>query len=575
MKFCRLWDLPRSKIHTYKFIKRWILYNGVVVDMLLIHPAEETFGGILSRYVPKSLPVAVGIIAAYLKKWGVENIRIIDEEFDKLSEDDLQDRVKGLDSPLIIGITVMTSQARRSYELAEMFKKKYPDCTIVMGGVHVTALPHEALETGDVDFVVRGEGEEVMRQLYFALQEKKDWVDIKGISYVDKKGEIVNNPDGDLVENLDDIPIFPYELFDSSKYDLGHVASARGCPYKCTYCSQRLLTGFTYRWHSTERIVENLDILINKYNVKHISFYDDVFSVNKKSVLDLCEAMVAAGFHEKCDFTIQTRADNLYEDIMPALKSINTKTINIGMETGSERMAQVIAKDETVATHLEKIELCKKYDINVSLNMIFGFPSETQEERNESYYVAKNADVGFVKFNNLIPYPGTPIYEDAQVSGKMHILPGWSNCNSMLSLTRSILSPTPLPYVPEGTTEFELKRDIIKRNLQYYFQWKIIKRILTRQELGMGWAEVPKGWYLNVSEIFGLVRMSLVLGSNLLLSFLPSWIGDSIFTCIKRTQGIALPKDIKITSRTFKRAAVLQVEPEVEARGNVEEVSNV
>ena len=545
--------------------------------MLLIHPAEESFGGILSRYVPKSLPVAVGIIAGYLKKWGVENIRIIDEEFDKLSEEDLQDSVKGLDQPLLIGITVMTAQARRSYELAEMFKANYPDCTIVMGGVHVTALPHEALETGNVDFVVRGEGEEIMRQLYFGLREGKDCKDIKGISYLDDEGEIVTNPDGDLIENLDDIPIFPYELFDGSKYDLGHVASARGCPYKCTYCSQRLLTGFTYRWHSTERIIENLDILINKYQVQHISFYDDVFSTNKRRVLDLCEAMVKAGFPEKCDFTIQTRADNLYEEIMPALKSINTKTINMGMETGSERIAQVIAKDQTVATHLEKIELCKKYGINVSLNMIFGFPSETQEERDESYYVAKNADVGFVKFNNLIPYPGTPIYEDAKKTGKMHILPGWVNCNSMLSLTRSILSPTPLPYVPEGTTEFELKRDIIKRNLQYYFQWKIIKRILTRQELGMGWAEVPKGWYLNFSEILGLFRMSLVLGSNLLLTFLPAWVGDGIFSLVKRQQAIKPPKDIKITSRSFKRSSVQKIEPEasgVNARGKAEEVSN-
>ena len=119
--------------------------------MLLIHPAEESFGGILSRYVPKSLPVAVGIIAGYLKKWGVENIRIIDEEFDKLNEEDLQDCVKGLDQPLLIGITVMTAQARRSYELAEMFKTKYPDCTIVMGGVHVTVVPQEALDTGNVD----------------------------------------------------------------------------------------------------------------------------------------------------------------------------------------------------------------------------------------------------------------------------------------------------------------------------------------------------------------------------------------------------------------------------------------
>ena len=93
----------------------------------------------------------------------------------------------------------------------------------------------------------------------------------------------------------------------------------------------------------------------------------------------------------------------------------------------------------------------------------------------------------------------------------------------------------------------------------------------------MGWAEVPKGWYLNIMEIFGLARMSLVLGSNLLLSFLPASIGDAIFTCIKQSQGIKPPKDIKITSRTFKRASVLQVESGIssaEAHSNVEKMSN-
>ena len=111
----------------------------------------------------------------------------------------------------------------------------------------------------------------------------------------------------------------------------------------------------------------------------------------------------------------------------------------------------------------------------------------------------------------------------------------------------------PLPYVPEGTTEFELKRDIVKRNLQYYFTPKMIKKMLTRQELGMGWAEVPKGWYLNASEVFGLIRMSFVLGSNLLLSFLPVCVGNAMLSRIKRQQAIRPPEDIKINSRTFRR----------------------
>ena len=102
-----------------------------------------------------------------------------------------------------------------------------------------------------------------------------------------------------LINDLDEIPLFPYHLFESTEYDRGFIASARGCPYKCTYCSQRLITGLTYRFHSPKRVVENLDILINKYNVKYMSFTDDNFSVNRRRVKELCEGIVAKGLHKK------------------------------------------------------------------------------------------------------------------------------------------------------------------------------------------------------------------------------------------------------------------------------------
>ena len=348
--------------------------------MLFINPAYENFGGMLSRYVPVSIPVAVGILAAYLKKWDVR-VSVIDEELEKIDADVLRDKIKDLPLPRIIGITVLTSQAKRAYELGDMCKKLFPDCIVIMGGVHVTALPSEPLLRGSADIVVRGEGEEPLRQLYQALIKNKDWREVRGISYLSDTQEIISTADGDLLEDIDDVPMFPYELFPSPRYDRGFINSARGCPYKCNYCSQRLLTGLTYRWHSAERVVENLRVLIEEYGQKSITFYDDNFSVNQKRVFDLCDRIVDAGLNQKCCFSIQTRADNLYEEIMPALKRANFTTVSMGMETGVERIAKEIVKDETVAIHLEKVSLCHKFGINVSLNMIYGFPNESRQDR--------------------------------------------------------------------------------------------------------------------------------------------------------------------------------------------------
>ena len=538
--------------------------------MLFINPTYEKFGGMLSRYIPVGIPVALGVITAYLRKWGVEKIRVVDEEIETITEENHLKFTEGLEQPLIIGITVLTAQAGRAFEIAAMYKNSFPDCTVIMGGVHVTSLPDEPLEMGVADIVVRGEGEETMRELYFALREGgDDWKKVKGISFRGDDGNIVTNPDNDLIENLDDVPMFPYELFDHPKYDMGFLSGARGCPYKCSYCSQRILTGLTYRWHSTERIIKNLDILINKYKMQNITFYDDIFSVNKRRVLDLCKGIWESGLHKKCAFAVQTRADNVHEDLLPAMRKANFKTIGLGMETGVERISKEVNKDQTVQQHLDAIKLCKKYGLKVSLFMIYGFPGETKEDRDESYRVASETDVGFIKFNNLIPYPGTVIYDTAQKEGALHILPGWRNFNSTLSITRSIFNTMPLAYVPKGTTEFELKRDIVRRNLQYYFQWKLIKKIMVRDK-GVGWIELPPNWFLKPREVFALTGMALVLGTNLLFSLLPAWIGNALFSLVKRGTSAKPPKDIKMRDRSFKRAKAPQMT--VTARFNEETV---
>ncbi|CAI2717043.1 B12-binding domain-containing radical SAM protein [Nitrospina watsonii] len=522
--------------------------------MLFINPAYEKFGGMLSRYIPVGIPVSLGVISAYLRKYGVKNIRVVDEEIETITQDNFRKFVEGLEQPLIIGITVLTSQAGRAYNIGRMYKEAYPDCTVIMGGVHVTALPEEALRNGSADIVVRGEGEETMRQLYHSLREGGDaWQKIRGITFLDEEDELVSNPDNDLIDNLDDVPIFPYELFEHPKYDMGFLTGARGCPYKCSYCSQRILTGLTYRWHSMERIIENVKILVNKYKIENITFYDDIFSVNKRRVIELCDGIVEAGLHEKCAFAVQTRADNIHEDILPAMKRANFKTIGMGMETGVERIAKEANKDQTVEQHLDAVALCKKYGFKVSLFMIYGFPGESKADRDESWRVVNGANVGFVKFNNLIPYPGTPIYDEAQREGRLHIMEGWRNFNSTLSITRSIFDTIPLAYVPKGVTEFELKRDIIRRNLQYYFQWKIVKSILTRDK-GVGWIALPPNWFLKPREVAALTGMALILGSNLLFSLLPPFVGNAVFALLKRGRSEAAPKDIKMKDRKFRRS---------------------
>ena len=493
--------------------------------MLFINPAQEKFGGFLSRYVPVGIPVAIGCLSAYLTKHGIK-CRVVDEELTEITPSVLRELVNGLERPYVFGLSCLTAHVVRAYQLAAMIKAEFPDSIVVAGGLHPTACPDEALETGTIDYVVRGEGEEVMLQLHRSLRGGADPARLKGVSFT-RDGRIVHNPEAPLIPELDDIPMFPYELFDNPKYDMAFITSSRGCPYKCTYCSQRMLTGTTYRYKSAGRIVQELDVLVNRYGQKQIVFYDDNFCFKAKRVSEVCSAIIDAGLHKKCTFSVQTRADNFPPDMVPILAAAGFTHAGFGMETGVNRLAQLIGKGETVEQHLEAVDLGKRHGFDVSLFMIFGLPTETAEERATSFRVVQGAKVQASKYNNLIPYPGTPIFNDLQKSDRIHIEPGWSNFNSTLSVTRSIFDRTPLPYVPETTSEFELKRDIIKYNMKTYVTPRAVTAILLGKK-GPGWYQLPERWFLTPRELYHVARIGVNVVVNMAVAFLPLRITEPI-----------------------------------------------
>ena len=205
-------------------------------------------------------------------------------------------------------------------------------------------MPEEILFNKNVDIVVRGEGENTLNLLYDAIKNNKDYSGIKGISF--RVGEhIQNNPGADLPD-LSSLPAFPYYLFDqkSGKYNFGFIASSRGCPYECIFCSQRSISGRRFRYVPVGVVEEDLDLLINNYKQSHINFLDDNFTADKKRIIELCEMMIRNKYYEKATFDCQTRADSVDDNILTILKRAGFRLINFGMETASERLMVLLNK---------------------------------------------------------------------------------------------------------------------------------------------------------------------------------------------------------------------------------------
>jgi radical SAM superfamily enzyme YgiQ (UPF0313 family) len=138
--------------------------------MVLVNPANAEYGGTLSRFTPLSLPMSIGCLAAQMMAHG-HAVKIIDEEVGKITWDNIDGIVSGLPKPYVFGITVLTAQVARAFELSTLLKAKYPDSTVIVGGYHATSMPEEQLSCDAIDFVIRGEGERTLLSLYEAIRE--------------------------------------------------------------------------------------------------------------------------------------------------------------------------------------------------------------------------------------------------------------------------------------------------------------------------------------------------------------------------------------------------------------------
>jgi len=487
--------------------------------MILINPQFDRVRklGNFARYVPISLPIGIATLAGYLISKG-KIAKVLDEQIEPVNKELIDKYLKGMTKPYLFGISCYTASIGRGYQVAEFIKKNYPESKIIMGGIHPTVLPEEVLNSGYVDIVVRKEGDETLNLLYDILKEQKDYSQLPGISFINKDGSIIHNKDASLLSDLNSLPSFPYYLFNDNldKYNLGFIFSSRGCPYNCIFCSQRAISGGKYRFVSSERIIKEIDLLINKYNQKYISFFDDNFVVDKNRVKELCKMMRKNNFQNKAIFNCQTRGDAVDVETLEQLKSAGFKSIFFGLETASERLMKIINKGETVEENKRAVKLAKQMGFSVSAAFILGLPTETKEERRQAYQMAKELDLDDVRFNNATPYPGTILYEIANKEGRFNPGNNWENLNACGTFVEGPFTKSSLAYVPTTTTEKELRKDILRANLFFWFRPKRIFRILKQGVVLGGWLALPEKWYLKPKELYYLTG----IGLRVLISFL-------------------------------------------------------
>ncbi len=458
----------------------------MVNQIIFVSPPNLQLGHFHS-FLPRAVPFGVGLLAARMRALG-EQVQLWDLELHNYSDDEIMRVVPDGGAGVIFGISCMTPNAAQGYAFARRIRQIAPAVRIVFGGIHPSAVPEEPLLEGCADVVVRGEGEEVIPELLMRWRNYKEVAGQPGVSCRDASGQIIHGPSAPPIRDLDAYPPFPYDLIDLSKYHLGLIQTSRGCPYNCIFCSQRVITGRHYRYHKTERVISELEFLVNHCHQTSIMFVDDFFTADHQRVTELCGEIRRRRLHEKVCFGAQTRADKLDRKILREMRSSGFENLSFGFETASEAIMTLIDKKETIAEIVRGVQLARQEDFNVEGVFIFGFPGETIEDRLRCFRLAREVGLGRVRFNNVIPYPGCRLFNMAKKEGRLTVRKNWSNFNSAGAVSSRLGSNYVLPYVPEGTKDGALQGDVLLANILFYFDLRKLAKMVTpkREPSGIG-----------------------------------------------------------------------------------------
>jgi anaerobic magnesium-protoporphyrin IX monomethyl ester cyclase len=424
--------------------------------VLLIRPPYTRLKGVgQSPY----FPLGLGYITAVLRDNGfeaklyhAENSRLKSEDvvldaetgfdFRSLSQRRYLDSIKNDDhyvwkevedtvrayKPDVVGISLLSVEVASALKVSQICKKYNSKCSVVWGGLHPSFLPDDSLNNKDVDYVIRGEGEYPMLELCRALEKGAGLSGVKSLSHK-QNGEIVHNPLSEPVANIDDIPLpardcllYP-ESFDFKSF--GSMIISRGCPFRCSFCSSRNFWDKKVRFRSPENIVKEIAALKKEYGTKHIMFWDDSFTINKPTILKYLKAIKDSGLN--INWKTATRADLIDEELLDVMKKSGCVKLEIGVESGSDRIKKVINKDVTNEQIKNAFKMINKSGIGSGAFFMAGFPDETMDDLEQTFNLMQELDATEISFNIFDPMPGSSEYDKCIQLGLVPEHPDWNN----------------------------------------------------------------------------------------------------------------------------------------------------
>jgi len=391
------------------------------------------------------------MLAAVAQQRGYR-VHLIDAKGQGVDVEEVSRRIEAL-RPDYLGLSATTISVTNAARIAERVKRTQPNVVTVLGGAHVSAVPVRTLEAfPSIDYAISGEGEVSLFMLLERLERGAPLDDVPGLAH--RVGALVTaNPRAPYIDDLDQLPApawdllpdFPHRfqpsLFGYPRTPVATLITSRGCPFTCVFCD-RSTSGKKGRLHGVETVVRLCRELVER-GARHIMFLDDLFTVRKTRVVELCHAFRDAGF----DFTWSCNSHPNLLDLptLQLMRRAGCWQIAYGIESGSQRVLDTVKREVRIPRMRETLRLTRAAGIRTKGYLMLGHPTETRESLLETEAFLRVAELDICQITKFTPYPGTPAYPTIRQHGAFE--EDWERMNAMQFV-----------FVPNGLTVEELEQ---------------------------------------------------------------------------------------------------------------------
>lgn len=378
----------------------------------------------------------------------------------------------------VIGFRVFSTDLPSVKTSLSLVKKRCPDVKVILGGAHPSVFPEQTLQYfQDADFAIKGEAEIGLADLIDNLSGldaiQKDR--IPGLIWR-SEGEIKSNPQV-FPEDLDSLGHPDWNLINPCNYPfqtsyltkskiVAPLIMTRGCPYQCSFCSCRSVTGHKIRSHSVSYIMEEIKFLKANFGIREVCFIDDNFLVLRDRVNDLCEQLIKQEINIKWS-CFGIRLDLIDKDVLNLMQTAGCYLLTVGIESGSQRILDHMKKKLTVDLIRKKINLIHtETSIKIIGNFILGYPLEKEEDICKTIRLANSLPLSGANFFPFHPTPGTEIFDELLAKKELKTI-DWD-----------LMGQDRRPYIPQGISKQKFTWLFILAFLSFYMRPGIMFNVL-------------------------------------------------------------------------------------------------